>query len=106
MRAGLLRNSVVIKSPSRATGADGKVTVTWTTTVATVWASIEPLTGKEFMESQQMKNTVTHRIRIRHLAGVVPTYRVEFDSRVFNIEYVLNADERNIEMELMCKEVV
>ncbi len=105
MRAGLLRHGVTIKKPTRATGSDGKVTTSWIE-FDQVWASVEPLTGKEFLESQQMKNMVTHRIRIRHLPGVVPTYRVEFDSRVFNIEYVLNADERNIEMELMCKEVV
>ena len=73
---------------------------------ATVWASIEPIVGREYWAKHQVQAEVTHRIRMRYREGVKPTMRVIFKEREFSIESVVNYQERNVDLQLMCKEVV
>lgn len=73
---------------------------------ATVWASVEPISGKEYWASSQVQAEVTHRIRVRYLPGIRPTMRVQFKARTFEIESIINWQERNIDLQLMCKEKV
>jgi hypothetical protein len=48
---------------------------------------------------------VTHKVTIRYLPGIVAKMFVNFNSRLFNIEYVMNDEERNIFLDLLCVEV-
>ena len=105
MRAGELRHRVTIQQKSVTRNTFGEEVVTWQD-VATVWAAIEPLRGREFFESQQVNAEVTTRIRIRYRPGITPTMRVVFGNRVFDIQAVINVDERNRELHLMCREEV
>lgn len=103
MRAGELRHLVTIQQAAISQGTDGAAVETWST-FATVYASVEPLVGKEMFASKQVQSQTTHRIRIRHLAGVTSSHRVLFDGRVFNITEVLNLQERNAEMQILAFE--
>ena len=76
---------------------------TWST-YATVQASIEPISGREYFAAQSTQADVTHRIRIRYLSGIVPKMRVSYNSRIFDILSVINVGERNRELQLMCRE--
>lgn len=44
--------------------------------VATVWAAIEPLSAREFIQSQATQSEVTARITIRHRDGMDPAMRL------------------------------
>jgi SPP1 family predicted phage head-tail adaptor len=103
MRSGPLRHQIVIEEVTETRDSYGGVVETWST-FATVWASVGPIIGREYFASQQVQSEVTHKIRIRYLSGVTTKMRVAFDSRVFNIESVLNVDERDTEMVLMVTE--
>ncbi len=105
MRAGLLRNRVTIQTRSETTDDFGEIDFAWST-LATVWATIEPLSGKELMNAEQAKSVVTHKVTMRHLATVTAKDRILYDSRTFQIESVRNFRERDISLELMCKEEV
>ncbi|MDF2546141.1 MAG: phage head-tail adaptor, putative, family [Anaerosolibacter sp.] len=72
----------------------------------TVWASVEPLRGKEYLQVDRVNAEVTHRIVIRYLAGLKPDMRIDFKGRVFDIQSIINVDEENREMQLMCLEKV
>ena len=100
MRAGLLRNRVTIQTRSETTDDFGEIDFSWSNS-ATVWASVEPLSGRE-----QAGATVTHKITMRYKSGVNPKDRISFDSRTFEIESVRNYRERDISLELMCREEV
>ena len=65
MRAGQLRQRVQIQSASDVRDAHGSITRTWST-IDTVWASVEPLSGKELFEAQQVHARATVRIRMRY----------------------------------------
>ena len=75
-------------------------------TFATVWASIEPLIGREYFAQEREQATVSHKIRMRHFPGITHKMRVAWESRLFEIESVLNVGERNREIVLMCRECV
>ena len=75
MRAGALRHRVTLKTKSVSRDTFGEEDVTWTTT-ATVWGSVEPLRGREYMEAKQGQADVSHRVIVRYRASVVPTMRL------------------------------
>jgi len=106
MKSGQLRQRVVIQYDSGdSLGSRGQKVVNWQT-FATVWARVEPLSGLEQPQGHQMDLSINHRVTIRYLAGVTPRMRVLFGARKFNIVSVLNSDERNVSMSLLCTEDV
>ena len=108
MRAGLLRNEIIIQqrtagSPQQtATGAPSE---SWTT-YATVRASIDPVLGREFFAAEQIQSNISAKIRIRYQSGVTDgvttLMRVNHDGVIYNIEAVINVNNRNRELILMC----
>ena len=108
VRAGDLRHRVTLQSPVASQDGYGAETVTWTD-VATVWAAVWPVRGREYFEARQTAAEVTHKVRIRYstdVSGVTPKWRVVFGSRRFDIEAVINPDERSKYLDLMCVEVI
>lgn len=105
MRAGKLRHRVTIQQETQTEPGDGTVSREWTP-LETVWASVEPLRGRELIEAQQLSGRISHRIRLRGYDGLTRKHRISFDGRTFGIEAVLSRDERGIEQELMCIEDV
>jgi SPP1 family predicted phage head-tail adaptor len=103
MRAGKLRQRVTIQSQTTARDDFGGETVTWSD-VATVWASIEPLNGREYMAAQQLQTAVTTRIRVRYIDGVTAAMRVKADDVAYDIQSVINPNDRGAELTLMCIE--
>lgn len=82
----------------------GGLTTTWAM-ASTVWASIRPLSGRELYTAQQAQSDTDHEIRIRYYSGLDTFYRIKFGTRYFQILSVLNTDEHNEEMTLLCKEI-
>lgn len=106
MRAGFLRHRLALQAKSVSRDTFGEEDVTWTTW-ATVWGSVEPLRGREYMEARQGQADVSHRVVIRYRAGVAPTMRIALeDGRKLQIESVINRLERDEMLELMCKELI
>ena len=105
MEAGRLRHRVTIQEKVVTRDTFGEEVITWTD-VATVWGSVEPMRGREFMEGRQVEAEVSTRIRIRYFPdGVEPEDRVSYDGRVFDILAVIEVEERHREMQLMCREI-
>ena len=104
MRAGQLRHRVTIERRTEVDDGAGGSVETWAT-FATVWAAVIPLTGRELFAAQQVASTVSHRIEMRYLAGVLAgTMRAKHETRVLNIRTVMNIDERDRETHLLCEE--
>ena len=103
MRLGPLRHRITIQA--RAAGMDdfGQESETWAT-VATVWASVEPLSGRELLSAQQIQSDTSHRVRMRYRAGITTSHRVLFNLRPFNIRSVINRQELGEMLELLCTE--
>ncbi len=105
MRAGMLNKRITIQQKATPVVQDefGEEDPVWET-VATVWASAEPLRGQEYLEAMRLEADIDIRFRIRYYAGLTPAMRVYYDGRYFNIISVIDVYEHHVEMQLMCKE--
>lgn len=73
--------------------------------VVTVWAQVSPISGKEYF-TQMRENTVSHKIYCRYRPDISPKMRIKFKNRIFRIISVINWDERNEGLTIMCEENV
>lgn len=109
-QSGKLRHRVQIVKPTLAQDTTGGWTANKDTLVLECWATIEALTGVEKFAAHEFTSNVTHSIWIRHPRSAVPggiqaKMQVWFDTRQFQVESVLNPDERNKMLQLLCVEV-
>lgn len=105
MQIAKLRHRIVLQEHISSRDSFGAELKTWSDK-SKVWASIEPLSGKEYFAVQQVNAEVNTKITIRYRTGIKPTMRVLFEGRVFEILSILNTEEKNIQLVLMCKEVL
>ena len=105
MQTGKLRHYVNLQSSEDVPNEFGEIEKNWTA-FASVWASIDPLSGRELLQYQQMNAELSHKIVIRYNSSVNTRCRLVFGQRIFDINVVKNLEERNIEQELLCKEAV
>lgn len=104
MIIGRLRKRVQLQHLAKNQDGYGEMIPSYST-YATVWASIEPLQGRELEHAQQISAETSHRVKIRYNSNVVSEHRVIYGDRTFEIESVINPDERNEMLILMCKEI-
>jgi len=105
MRAGRLRKRVIIQYQTIAEGTHGNVDVTWNDE-DTVWASIEPVSAKEYFASGQIQSEITHKIIMRYRRNMTTDKRIKYGNRYYDITQIINTREENRELVLMCKEKV
>lgn len=105
MNPGDLRHRITLQSQPTTQDSYGAPAGDYTD-VATVWANINPIAGKELFAAEQFNSEITHRVRIRYRSGVNPSMRVKYGTRTFEIMYVINEYERDNIIQLMCKELV
>lgn len=75
MQAGRLRHRVTLQRRADTQSTSGEV-VPGYEDILTVWASIEPLSGREMFAAQQVQSEVNTRIRIRWRPEIDSTVRV------------------------------
>lgn len=102
---GLMRVRAEVQARTIAQDSFGAAVPTWTT-LATRWARVEPLSGREQWQAQQVRPDVTHRVTLRYYSGLTPTHRLKAGDRVFNVESVLDLDTLKRVQECVCVEAV
>ena len=100
---GAMRHRVKLQSSTLAADAAGGNVQTWAD-VATIWAAITPLSGQESFTAQQFAAKVSHWVLIPYRSGVTAQMRLLYGARAFNIQSVVNVDERNHVLKLLCEE--
>lgn len=104
MQIGKLRHRVKLQHVSATQDNYGESVRQWST-YKTVWARVEPLSGRELEHAQQISAETSHRVTIRHHNNVAVEDRIEHDDTVLEVTAIINPDRRNEKMILMCKEV-
>lgn len=108
MHTGRLRHRVTIKRPSEVQNATGEIVPTWVN-VATVWASVEAVSGGELLKADIAVAEGTVRVRMRYVDDVTPECRIIVltdGDRILEIVHINNVHGRNAEYEIMCREDV
>jgi SPP1 family predicted phage head-tail adaptor len=103
MRAGKLRHQITIQRKSLTTDEYGGPVETWAD-VDTVWASVEPLSGRELANAQTVNAEITTRITMRYLAGVIAADRIVFEGRFYNLQSVIDEEMKHRQLVIMASE--
>lgn len=97
MESGKLRHRVELQSQVETQNpTTGEITVSWVTQ-HTVWASIEPLSVRDFIQSDSKQSEITARIMIRYNADVTAKWRVKHGDQIYNIHGVLPDPDSGLE---------
>ena len=103
MEIGKLRHRIIFQQTVKVDDTYKGHEVTWANFV-TVWADVEPLTGREYFFSQQVKAEVTHRVKIRYRDDITVKMRILFGTRVLGVESIFDIKERHKTLEIFCRE--
>lgn len=103
MQAGNLRHRIAIQTNTPTQDSYGQPVESWAT-VATVWAAVDMLTGRELYTAQQAQSEANVRMTIRR-RDVDAKQRVSWDGRIFDVESVIHDATNNRMTQLLCKEV-
>jgi SPP1 family predicted phage head-tail adaptor len=104
---GELRHPITIEEATEGDpDASGETTKTWSE-VLSCWARIEPTWGREYERAMQVDPEMTLMISIRYSpeVTVTPAMRVVFGTRNLHVLSVRNVEERNVLLQLSCKEM-
>ena len=103
MEAGKLRHKIDIQQFTTTKDSYSEDIKTWVSFHKT-FASITPLRGKEYFDTQQIVPEVDNKIVIRYRSGIAPTMRIVWGSRTYEIRSITNFNERNIMQEILAVE--
>ena len=98
-----MRDRVTVEAMTESQDAMGEVAQTWAA-LETVWADVQPRTGREFYTADKVHEDITHLVTIRHHATVDSSMRLKVDGRTLNIGTVLNMDGKRVRTQLLCTE--
>lgn len=99
LHAGKLRHRVQIEYQSKTQDQDtGEMLVTWEP-LETVWASIEPVSAREFIASSTELSKVTTRVTIRYRDDIDASMRLYHAAKdqYYNIEGILSDKDSGLE---------
>lgn len=113
IQIGRYNKRIIVEYPVEVQVPSGEVQTSFRE-LTPLWASIEPLVGKEFFDNTQVRAEVDTRIRTRFNRRINEKMRVkyitersssptEFD--IYNIQAVIHVREGRRETQLMCSKV-
>ncbi|MCP3680269.1 MAG: phage head closure protein [Gammaproteobacteria bacterium] len=105
IQSGKLRHKISIQSLVETQSSFGEPVQSWSSFTTNVWASIEPLKMQERFIADQFMSNVEKKITIRFTTGIEPKQRVINNSLSYDIESIINPDERNRELQLLVSRV-
>jgi len=105
MNSGKLNKRITILTTVEGTNEAGD-TILAPSTLKTVWASVSPTTGRDYVEAKKFQAELTYKFTIRYLADVTPDMTIQFKTRIFLIRDIINPFEHNEMLEIMAIERV
>ena len=96
-KIGIWKRTVTVKS--------GITTETWEM-LCTVWAKVEPLTGREYFQAAAVNRENSIRFMIRYRTDVTAEMTIRWRGAEYHIESVINPGARNIVLEILARSEV
>lgn len=97
VESGKFKHRIELQEPLYTQNQDtGAMTPSWTQ-VASLWASIEPLSARDLIAAQAQQSKVIARITIRATADIRPNMRIIHNGKVYSIEGILPDKDSGLE---------
>lgn len=104
MEIGRLRHRITLQKQVNRLNQYGATITEWQD-IATLWAEVRPLSGREYFSAQQIQSEISLQIWLRFQPEITPTMRVKHNKQYYEILAVINHQGRNRSLQLMCKEI-
>lgn len=104
MKIGDLRYRVTLQKYLETTDEEGFATQNWQD-IATVWASVENLYGREYWQAAAIQAENTVKFTIRYRKDLSNDMKIKFQGKLYNIISVDNIKYKNEYIEIKAKEV-
>jgi SPP1 family predicted phage head-tail adaptor len=101
-QAGRYRYRLRFEEPVRIMDERGESIIDHWAEVFTVWGSLEPLTGREYMASSEFRSGITTKARVRWRVDLDASLRIVCQGVVYNIEAILPTQGLHKEAQIMC----
>jgi SPP1 family predicted phage head-tail adaptor len=98
-----MKHRILFQSLTRTEDGQGGFTEEWEDGDY-VSAEVTPLKAWEQMRAQQLDSKLTHKILIRYRSDITDEMRLFHRGRIYGIKEVLNLEEANRYLQLMCME--
>lgn len=105
MPAGPLNHRIRFERETRTEDEGGGYSETWTT-VATVWAGVEPISAREQLQAGQLEESAMYRVTIRRRSDLTAAMRVVWltnGGKVLNLRQVPDPGPREAYMVLVAE---
>ncbi|MDE9545525.1 phage head closure protein [Xenorhabdus bovienii] len=104
MQAGRLRNRITLQNFIQVNLPSGQRMQEWQD-IATVWAEVKHISGRELLASGAALSEATVRIWLRYRSDVTSASRLVFKGQIYDIQAVI-PDGKCTQLELLCKQGV
>ena len=104
LAAGDLKHSITIQRYTSTQDDWGQTIKDWQD-LFTTRARVRPISGTELFKDVGIIGTLTSRVFLRYKENVKINDRVIHDGRILDIKSVINHEEKNIVLELLCNEI-
>ena len=106
VNAGILNRRVAIDRNFATQDSSGDPVADWQE-LQTVWAKIEPLTGREGdLGNLEVRSDSDTRIRLRYsplTASLSPVDRMRYGTRIYNVTNLADVDTAHVEVVVLAK---
>jgi len=104
VKIGELRHRVMLQRKTIVTDALLQQTEVWED-VATVWAAVDQLSGREYAAARQTASEATVKVTVRYRPDVAADMRVLYGNRIFEVSWIADPKEQHKTLILYCSEV-
>ena len=102
---GKMRYRVAIEGATNTRDAGGGISQSFSP-VTYIYANIKPMNANSTYRQGIVQEKVTHEVTIRYMKNISTNSRVTYGSRNFNVKGIINVDERDRFLKLLCEEGV
>lgn len=107
--AGRRDRRITIQKPVAALDEFGQIVENGWADVATVWANIRPVSGREKLRAGAVESTLSHTVLVLYQSILMPpltvdAWRIKFGTRLFNIVSAHSPNEGREEIIFSCEE--
>lgn len=95
---GRLNRRLTLEAPVESADGAGGVTRSFSA-VATLWASVEPVSARANVAADALGANITHRIQIRYSADITLRHRFRDGDTIFRLVAIRQRDKRFLDID-------
>ena len=102
---GKMRYRIKVENATNTRDAGGGLAQAYVA-AAFVYANIKPTNANSTYRQGMVQEKVTHEVTLRYMKNIGTNSRISFGKRLFDIKGIINIDERDRFLKLLCEEGV